>query len=127
MGWWRKAGAETGHQTGRQADRLLITHVPRSGTLSVSGRAYWYGLADNVHFGEIVAAARPAGPHLHLVEGDNFGSCVLDLRLDPSTHTLQALDNAACGGMNVRFSGHWYRFTPTGKSRPLAQGTASSK
>ena len=39
-------------------------------------------------------------------------ACVLDLVYRPAAHTFDALDNAQCGGMNVRFTGTWSRFTP---------------
>jgi hypothetical protein len=114
LGWWR-SGKDVPHI---ENDRILITRSaanPR--ILHVSGRAYWYGLNDVVHFGQIDADAVAYGPLLHLVEGDGDGSCILDLTYNTASHTFIAVDNGQCGGMNVRFSGTWTRFTPTTRSR----------
>lgn len=109
LGWWREGKDVQGIKN----DRLLITRVPGSPTLHVSGRAYWYGLPPDVHFGGVDADAKPIGRYLHVVDG----VCVLDLKLDPATHKLNAADNAGCGGMNVRFMGTWTRFAPKRKSQ----------
>jgi len=109
IGWWHN-----GPDTRRvKSDRLLITRGSSPGTLRVSGRAYWYGINHNVHFGQLNSTeAKPSGPYLHLVEGDNLSGCVVDLHFDSARHTLNSYDNANCGGMNVRFSGTWTRFMP---------------
>jgi hypothetical protein len=98
---------------GMTGNRLLIQPGKTAGTLHISGRAFWYGLNDNVHFGEVNADAMPIGRYLHVVDGNGQGACVLDLVLNPSTHTLAADDNENCGGMNVRFWGQWNRFAPS--------------
>jgi hypothetical protein len=104
LGWWRQ-GKDV---KGMKNDRLLITRSSGSRLLHVSGRAYWYGIPPNVHFGGVQADAEPIGLYLHAIDG----GCVLDLKLDPITHTLKVYDNSGCGGMNVRFLGVWNRFTP---------------
>lgn len=114
LGWWRIGP----NLPGIKNDRLLITKAPTPGTLHVSGRAYWYGLNDNVHFGAVNADVQPYGLYLHIVEGDDSYSCVVDLIADPAAHTFSATDNSNCGGMNVRFQGTWAKFTPTAKPRP---------
>jgi hypothetical protein len=109
LGWWRSGKDAPGIQN----DRLLITRSKNNPRiLHVSGRAYWYGITNNVHLGEINADAQARGPYLHIVEGDPPG-CILDLAYDPVTHNFNAIDNSECGGMNVRFLGKWSRFTPT--------------
>ncbi len=109
LGWWRHKDEVKGPKN----DRLLITPVPGSTTLHISGRAYWHGLGDDVHFGEFQADAAPVGIYLHVVQAAQYGTgCVVDLKLDPATHTLDSYDNMLCGGMNVRFMGTWYRFEP---------------
>ena len=113
LGWWH-SGREI---RGVKADRLLITRKPGSELLHISGRAYWYGLGDDVHFGEVQADAAPIGLYLHAVQPFSSGGCVVDLKLDPATHTLHAYDNMQCGGMNVRFDGTWERFLPKKRSR----------
>jgi len=115
LGWWHQEN----EVKGRKNDRLLITRLPDSKTLHISGRAYWYGLGDNVHFGEFQADAAPIGIYLHVVQASQYGAgCIVDLKLDPATHTLDGYDNMQCGGMNVRFSGTWRRFLQ--KERPGA-------
>ena len=109
IGWWHNPPFTPNQNN----DRLLITPGTAPGTLHISGRAYWYGANGNVHFGGINADAQPVGPYLHIVEGDTLSSCVLDLHYNLSTYTFSAYDNASCGGMNVRFSGEWSRFTPS--------------
>ena len=109
IGWWHQGKPTPGVKN----NLLLITSGKSKGTLHVSGRAYWYGLADNVHFGGVNGDAEPVGPYLHLVEGDDLNSCILDLKYDSATQTIAAHDNARCGGMNVRFSGVWTRVKPS--------------
>lgn len=108
-GWYRQGK----HIAGMEDDRLLIQPGKSPGTLHVSGRAFWYGINDNVHFGEVDADAKPIGRFLHVVDGNDDEACVLDLVLDPATRTLSANDNMNCGGMNVRFWGTWHRFVPS--------------
>jgi hypothetical protein len=109
LGWWRHDKEAKGVKN----DRLLITREPGSNALHISGRAYWYGLNDDVHYGVVQADGAPIGVYLHGVESSSDGTaCVIDLKLDPATDTMQAYDNMHCGGMNVRFSGDWRRFTP---------------
>jgi hypothetical protein len=115
LGWWRQ-GIDI---KGQQNDRLLITRLPGTSLLHVSGRAFWYGLGDDVHFGEVQADAAPIGLYLHAVESapNSTDPCIVDLKLNPATQTLSAYDNTQCGGMNVRFSRTWTRYTPKLSSR----------
>jgi hypothetical protein len=115
IGWWQEGKPAPGIKN----DRLLITRGSSPGTLHISGRAYWYGMNDNVHIGELPPIdAKPIGPYLHIVSGNNLSDCVVDLKYDPATRTLHALDNGQCGGMNVRFGGTWTKFTPsTGETK----------
>ena len=110
VGWWQTGTPNKGHK----GNRLLITPGTGTGTLKISGRAYWYGANDNVHLGGIQTEhVMTVGPYLRAVEGDTLSGCVLDLKFDPTTHTFAAHDNLGCGGMNVRFMGVWRKFTPT--------------
>jgi len=107
QGWWRRPGPVAAAKT----DHILITRSHSNpGALHVSGRGYWYGIGDNVHSGQIDGDAQARGPYLHI--GDSVG-CTLNLIFQPATHTFLAIDNAECGGMNVRFTGRWVRFQPT--------------
>ena len=110
LGWWRQGEDVKGEKN----NRLLITNQPGSQILHVSGRAYWYGLNNNVHFGNVDADAAPIGIYLHLVGSD---SCVVDLKFDLATHILDATDNMRCGALNVRFSGEWSHYIPKLRSK----------
>ena len=109
LGWYRRPE----EATGRKNDRLLLTRGTTEGTLRVSGRAYWYGQADNIHTGQINAEAKPCGRYLHIIDGEGDGACVVNLVADPANHKLIGDDNSQCGGLNVRFRGEWIRFTPS--------------
>ena len=114
LGWWRSGKDAPGIKN----DRLLITRSKVSSkVLHVSGRAYWFGLNDNVHFGQVDADASASGDTLHIVDGNDAFACVVDLVYHPATKTFTGSDNMNCGGMNVRFMGEWQRFTPA-VSRP---------
>jgi hypothetical protein len=108
LGSWRQGKDSPGIKN----DRLIITRSKTPKTLHVSGSAYWYGLKDNVHTGGVNADASAYGDTMHIVEGTDTYSCVVDLVYQPATHTFTASDNSNCGGMNVRFLGEWQRFTP---------------
>ena len=111
IGWWHQGKP----MPGVKDNRLLITPGNSQGTLNISGRAYWYGSAGVVHFGEVNAEATPVGRYLHVVEGDDLSGCVLDFAYDLAAHSIAAHDNARCGGMNARFWGIWTRFSPSPK------------
>ena len=116
-GWWEHPSSE--RAKGRRNDRLLITRGREPGSLRVSGRAYWHGTGDVVHYGQVNGEASPMGYYLHVVEG----RCVLDLEFASSNPAeLQVHQNefeaGACGGANVSFSGKWIRFTPPSTKRP---------
>ena len=109
LGWYRRPE----EAPGRKNDRLLLTRGKAAGTISVSGRAYWYGQADNIHAGQINAEAKPFGRYLHVIDGESDSACVVNLVADPAKHELIGDDNSQCGGLNVRFWGEWIRFTPS--------------
>ncbi|MBV9181915.1 MAG: hypothetical protein JO356_11445 [Acidobacteria bacterium] len=108
QGWWQHPAAL--RVKGRRNDRLLISTGRMPGSLRVSGRAYWYGKGDVVHFGQLNGESTPMGKYLHIVDG----RCILDLSItiEKGAPELQGSDNQACGGLNVNFSGKWVRFTP---------------
>jgi hypothetical protein len=78
---------------------VRIRRGPRAGQLAVEGQAYWRGLGDNVHVGEIGGEVAPAGQTLAL-EDD---TCRVGLRL--LGPYLLVDDNNQCGGVNVSFDG----------------------
>lgn len=109
LGWWHQKV----EPTSQKGNRLLITRKRGSSLLHVSGRAYWYGLGDNVHVGQVNGDARATGVYLHVVESSpgELG-CVIDLKYDLAKRSFDSYDNGLCGGMNVRFTGRWYPFKP---------------
>jgi hypothetical protein len=122
-GWWEHPAAE--RAKGVRNDRLLITPGKKPGSLRVSGRAYWYGVDNVVHYGQVNGEATPVGNYLHAVEGP----CVVDFEMaSKRPGEMQAHQNefeaGACGGMNVSFSGKWVKFTPR---FPISGGTRAHK
>ena len=115
-GWWEHPANE--RAKGKRNDRLLITPTEKPGSLRVSGRAYWYGRADVVHFGQVNGEATPVGKYLYLAAG----RCVIDFQFaSKNPPEMQVHQNefeaGACGGMNVSFGGKWVKFTPK-RGRP---------
>lgn len=82
---------------------VRIRRGARVGRLAVEGQAYWHGLGDNVHVGEIGGDARPEGRSLAL-EDD---TCRVRLLLVGPF--LLVNDNGQCGGVNVSFDGVYRR------------------
>ena len=72
--------------------------------LTVRGNAFWKGIGDNVHIGEIDDAAKPSGGELKIGEdsSDEY-ECRVTMRL--LGKFLIVSDNFRCGGANVTFSG----------------------
>lgn len=83
---------------------IKFTENKLPGTLNVTGNAFWKGLGDNVHIGELDGRAEPKGTLLKLGEEDTDEfACKVTMRLVDSF--LVVRDNMNCGGANVSFSG----------------------
>jgi hypothetical protein len=83
---------------------LRVSRAPQQpGQLHVEGEAFWRGLGDNIHTGEVAADARPAGHTLAL----DAEECQVTLRLVGDY--LIVRDNLGCGGVNVTFNGVYQR------------------
>lgn len=80
---------------------LSIGHIG-AGALSVKGNAFWKGLGDNIHIGEVDAQASPTD-QLLLVKGDDEYECSMKIRAVGDF--LVVTDNKKCGGVNVTFDG----------------------
>lgn len=93
LGNWNYAGNQIEIGKSKTADLLKIT-----------GNAFWRGLGDNVHIGELDDESKPAGNELKTGENeaDEF-SCKVTMRL--LGRYLIVSDNLQCGGVNVTFSG----------------------
>ena len=94
LGAWEYAGQS-----------LDIRRGAKPGTLAVSGQAFWRGVGDNVHVGEVEFEAAPAGNVLRLEENEDLCSVTLRLVGD----LLVVSDNLKCGGLNVTFNGVYRR------------------
>jgi hypothetical protein len=90
---------------------ISIRRGARAGDLAVEGQAYWKGLGDNVHVGEIGSIVRPAAGEVH-IEDD---TCRVTMRLVGPY--LVVGDNGQCGGVNVAFDGVYRRKPPRGSGR----------
>ena len=82
---------------------IVIAKSRAAGLLEVTGEAFWKGLGDNVHVGELDHRAKPSGGILKLGEGDDEADCKVTMQLVGSF--LLVSDNLNCGGANVTFSG----------------------
>lgn len=70
-----------------------------AGNLKIEGEAFWRGLGDNIHTGEIGGSTKPQGNQITL--DDDICKVTLTLIGD----YLIANDNLQCGGANVTFDG----------------------
>jgi hypothetical protein len=93
LGKWNYAGNSIEIGKGKTADSLTIT-----------GDAFWKGLGDNVHVGELDESSKPAGNELKIGESESGEyACKVTMRL--LGRYLLVADNLHCGGVNVTFSG----------------------
>ncbi|HSI89158.1 MAG TPA: hypothetical protein VK918_08885 [Pyrinomonadaceae bacterium] len=86
-----------------------------NGWLRVKGNAFWRGLGDNIHIGELDGRAAPEGGILEYSDGDDEYDCKATMRFLGSF--LIVADNQKCGGANVSFSGVYSRNKPQINSR----------
>lgn len=82
---------------------VSIRRGSRAGRLKLEGQAFWRGLGDNIHVGEIGGEAAPRAGEITL-EDD---ICRVSLRL--VGRFLVVNDNNHCGGHNVTFDGIYRR------------------
>lgn len=101
-----KSGHETETWLGEWADgenTIKFTDNKLRGYLNVTGNAFWKGLGDNVHIGELDGRSEPIDGVLEYSDGDDEYDCRATMRLVPGF--LNVSDNMNCGGANVTFSG----------------------
>lgn len=83
---------------------ISIKPAKKARFFDVKGNAFWKGLGDNVHVGELDSTLKPDGNVLQVGEGDEDEyACKVTMRLVGKY--LIASDNLNCGGVNVSFSG----------------------
>ncbi len=85
---------------------LHITKSDETGLLSVKGNAFWHGLGDNIHIGEVDAVGKPAENRLSLGGSDEYDCRIKMQRIG---RFLLVSDNGYCGGVNVTFDGVYQR------------------
>jgi hypothetical protein len=88
---------------------INIVSGKKRGLLEISGNAFWKGLGDNIHTGEIAGETAPRGNVLKIGENvaEEEDECKAVLRL--VGNFLIVSDNLRCGGANVTFSGVYRR------------------
>lgn len=93
-----------------KGNRLVLTRsAAGGGIVHVEGHAQHTNIAHNTNTGEVSGDALAYGPFLHILDKAEQPGCVLDLKLDPATDTLRAVDNQQCGGFNVTFDSIYHR------------------
>jgi hypothetical protein len=86
-----------------QAATITI-RLADNNTLRAEGEASWQGQYAGPNTGNFDSTAKPVSNFLTLTD---YSVCHVSLALLPSS--LAVVDNAQCGGMNVRFSGFYER------------------
>lgn len=83
---------------------ISIKPAENAGFFEIKGSAFWKGLGDNIHVGELDSTSKPEANVLKIGEADEDEyACKVTMRL--VGRYLIALDNLNCGGVNVSFSG----------------------
>jgi hypothetical protein len=83
---------------------IRISKGKTAGLFDIKGNAYWKGLGDNIHIGELDHKAKPSENTLKLGEEETSEySC--RVRMFLVGKFLIVSDNLQCGGANVSFSG----------------------
>lgn len=89
-------------------NEIRIKKGVKPNTFKVSGEAFWKGLGDNIHTGELDHEGVLVGNELKLGEDDTDEyACKVTLKLVGKY--LIVSDNLNCGGANVTFSGVYQR------------------
>ncbi len=98
---------ETGNWIGEwnyYDNSIKIKPSKNAGFFDIKGNAFWKGLGDNIHIGEIDDRAKPQENLLKIGDGgDDEFECKVTMRLVGKY--LIVSDNLQCGGANVTFSG----------------------
>ncbi len=83
---------------------IEITKSKTCDFFDVKGSAFWKGLGENIHIGELDHTAAPLGNKLKLGEKET-GEYACKVSMQLVGKYLIAADNLNCGGANVTFSG----------------------
>jgi len=89
-------------------NNINIIISKKRGLLGITGNAFWKGLGDNIHIGELDGEAKIVGNDLKYGEDETDEyACKVTMRLVGKY--LIVSDNLNCGGANVTFSGVYRR------------------
>lgn len=89
-------------------NEIHIKKGVKSNTFAVTGEAFWKGLGDNIHTGELDDEGRMISGILKLGEDETDEyACKVSIKL--LGKFLIVSDNMNCGGANVSFSGVYQR------------------
>jgi len=89
-------------------NEIKIAKTAKMSIYKVSGNAFWQGMGDNIHIGELDGEAKVVGNDLKYGEGDTDEyACKVTMHLVGKY--LIVADNLNCGGANVTFSGVYRR------------------
>lgn len=76
--------------------------------LEVRGNAFWHGLGDNIHIGELDGRFKHKDGLLEYADGSDEFDCRAMMHL-VFENLLVVADNMNCGGANVTFSGVYHK------------------
>ena len=89
---------------------IKISPTEKENVYKVTGNAFWKGLGDNVHIGELDGDAKLVETNLKYGETDDDEfACKVTLRLIDKFMIVS--DNLNCGGVNVSFSGVYRKYS----------------
>ncbi|MBK9153789.1 MAG: hypothetical protein IPM25_06170 [Chloracidobacterium sp.] len=88
---------------GYAENSISFTNNKLPGFLNVTGSAFWKGVGDNIHVGELDGRFEAKNGLLNYSDGDSEYDCKASMRLIGDF--LIVTDNLNCGGVNVSFSG----------------------
>ncbi len=85
---------------------LEISRGIETGSLAITGYAFWMGIGDNIHIGEVDDTGTPHGDLLSFGGQDEY-DCRVKMQLVGDF--LVVSDNMRCGGANVTFNGVYHK------------------
>lgn len=89
------------------SNNIEINATRSRGKYRVKGIAFWQGLGDNIHTGEIDYEGLPVKDKMNLASGEDQYDC--RVKMQQLGQYLIVSDNLMCGGMNVSFNGVYQR------------------
>jgi hypothetical protein len=107
LNYWpvnKRPGLALWYGTWRYAENeIKFEATGTRGYLNVVGTAFWKGLGDNIHIGELANKGKVDGNVVEYSDGEDEYECKATIRM--VGQFLVVRDNMNCGGANVSFSG----------------------